>query len=83
MFRLHKPLAIGIVRLGPSLGVVPVIPPMVEHGMDDAATVGLYWAGWGDVKRLARGQLDARHHEMQLYPVAVRVPHPEDAVLLR
>ena len=56
---------------------------MVEHGMDDAATVGLYWAGWGDVKRLARGQLDARHHEMQLYPVAVRVPHPEDAVLLR
>jgi hypothetical protein len=83
MFWLHKPLAPGIVRPGPALGVVPVVPPMIEHGMDGSATVGLDRAGWGDVERLAGGQLDARYHEMQFYPVAVRVFHPEDVVLLR
>ena len=83
MFWLHEPLAPWIVRPGPALGMVPVVPPVIEHGMDGAATVGLDGAGWGDVERLAGGQLDARHHEMQFYPVAVRVFHPEDVVLLR
>lgn len=83
MFWFQEPLALRIVRPGPSLGVVPVVPPVIEYGMDGAATVGLYWAGWGDVERLARGQFDAGHHKMQLYPVAVRVFHPEDVVLLR
>lgn len=83
MFWLHKPLALGIVRPSPAFGMVPVVPPVVENGMDGAATVGLDGAGRGDVERLAGGQLDPRHYEMQFYPVAVRVFHPEDVVLLR
>lgn len=83
MFWLHKPLALGIVRPSPAFGMVPVVPPVVENGMDGAATVGLDGAGRGNVERLAGGQLDPRHYEMQFYPVAVRVFHPEDVVLLR
>jgi hypothetical protein len=83
MFWLYEPLALGIVRSGPAFGMVPVVPPVIEYGMDCAATVSLYWAGWCDVERLARGQFDTGHYEMQFYPVAVRVFHPEDVVLLR
>lgn len=64
MLWLYEPPALEIVRPGPALGVVPVVPPMVEHGMDGAAIVDLDGAGWGDVERFAGGQFDAGHYEM-------------------
>lgn len=64
-----------IFRISPTVRVIPGVAEAVENGL-----TGLTW--WAYVQRLASGQLGARGHKMQLYIPLVRVPNPQNVVLL-
>lgn len=64
-----------IFRISPTVRVIPGVAEAVENGL-----TGLTW--WAYVQRLASGQLGARGHKMQLYIPLVRVPNPQNVVLI-
>lgn len=57
------------------MAMVPGVAEAVENGL-----AGLSW--WAYVQRLASGQLGARGHKMQLHIPLVRVPNPQNVVLI-
>lgn len=72
--RLHVPGAVGGVRPCPSLGVVPTVAQGVE---------GLFVPWWGDIQRLAGGQLDAGRQRVDVRgAVVVTVQYGTAGVLV-
>jgi hypothetical protein len=68
--------ALWIVRPRPAMGMVQEVPQRPE---------GAFPAGRGNVQGFSGGQLQARGHEVKLYPPAfgVLMAHPCDVILLR
>jgi hypothetical protein len=70
---LHLLRVVGVHRIGPAVGLVHQVAKGIEGGLI---------AGRGDVQAAARGKVEARGAEVQLYTALVAVADPQDVELL-